>query len=143
MSEHGDFRKLISCHGFRATAIRLALLEIIGAARGVMTASEILEELRQQRKVDKVTVYRILEEFSQRGIIRKLSIGGRACYYELACEHHPAHPHFQCQSCGEVQCLEPMSLERIWPQLKGPLGNLAEEIDIRVQGICHKCRGKC
>jgi hypothetical protein len=35
-----------------------------------------------------------------------------------------------------------MSLERIWTQLKGPLGNLAEEIDIRVQGICHKCRGK-
>jgi hypothetical protein len=29
----------------------------------------------------------------------------------------------------------------MWTQLQGPLGNRAERIDIRVEGVCHRCRG--
>jgi Fe2+ or Zn2+ uptake regulation protein len=80
MSELYDYKQLIIQHGFRLTAIRLAILEILGAARRAMTAPEILAELKNRRRADKVTVYRILEDFSLQGIIRKLAIGGRASY---------------------------------------------------------------
>jgi hypothetical protein len=29
----------------------------------------------------------------------------------------------------------------MWAELQGPLGNRADLIDVRVQGLCHKCRG--
>jgi hypothetical protein len=28
----------------------------------------------------------------------------------------------------------------MWTELRGPLGNRADRIDIRVAGVCHKCR---
>ncbi len=140
MSDLCDFRQWLARQGLKLTAVRLAVLEILGAAPRALQAKEILEAIRGRRRVNKVTVYRILEDFTQRGMVRRLSLDGRVSHYELACEHHPPHPHFQCQTCREVQCLEPVPLARVWAELQGPVGNRADHIDIRVKGLCHKCR---
>jgi len=140
MSDGCNFPQLLARHGVRPTAVRLAVLEILGAAPRALRALDILELLRVRRKVNKVTVYRLLDDFTRCGILRRLSLEGRVSHYELACEHHPPHPHFQCHTCREVQCLEPVPLKRMWEEIQGPLGNRAEEIDIRVAGVCHKCR---
>ena len=140
MSDRCDFPQWLTQQGLRVTPVRLALLEILAAAPRALRAQEIIDAIRTRRRVNKVTVYRILEDFSLRGIVRRLFVDARVCHYELACEHHPIHPHFHCRSCHEVQCLEPVPLARIWSELRGPLGNQADNIDIRVGGLCHKCR---
>jgi Fe2+ or Zn2+ uptake regulation protein len=140
MSDGCDFRRWLAGQGLKVTPVRLAVLEILGSAAWAMQAREILEAIRTRRRVNKVTVYRILEDFTQRGMVRRLSLDGRVSHYELACEHHPPHPHFQCQTCHEIQCLDPAPMTRIWTELQGPLGNRADHIDIRVEGLCHKCR---
>jgi Fur family transcriptional regulator, ferric uptake regulator len=140
MSDSCDFLQWLLQQALRPTAVRLAILEILKDSTRALKAQEILEAIRLRRRVNKVTVYRILEDFSQRGVIRRLSLEGRVCHYELACVHRPPHPHFQCRSCREIQCLEPVPLQHMWAELQGPVGNQAEQIDIRVAGLCHKCR---
>jgi Fur family ferric uptake transcriptional regulator len=140
MSDLCDFPQMLAGLGVKPTALRLAVLEVLGAASKALRARDILEAIRARRRVNKVTVYRILDDFTHRGILRRLAIEERVSHYELACEHHPPHPHFQCHSCGQVQCLEPAPLEHMWRDLKGPLGNRADRIDIKVEGVCHKCR---
>ena len=140
MSDRCNFPSWLALEGLRATPVRLAVLEILGEAPRALRAQEILELIRTRRRVNKVTVYRILEDFPRRGMVRKLSLEGRVNHFELACEHHPPHPHFQCQTCREVQCLEPVALNRMWTELQGPVGNRADHIDIKVAGLCHKCR---
>jgi Fur family transcriptional regulator, ferric uptake regulator len=140
MSDHCDFPQWLIGQGLKVTPVRLAVLEILGSAPQALQAREILEAIRTRRRVNKVTVYRILEDFIQRGMVRRLSLDGRVSYYELACEHHPPHPHFQCHTCHEIQCLDPAPMTRIWTDLHGPLGNRADHIDIRIEGLCHKCR---
>jgi Fur family ferric uptake transcriptional regulator len=140
MNDRCDFRQWLSGHGLRPTTVRLAVLEILGASPRALRAQEILEALQTRRRVNKVTVYRILEDFTRREMVRRLSLEGRVCHYELACEHHPPHPHFQCQACREIQCLAPVPLARMWSELQGPVGNRADHIEIRVEGLCHKCR---
>jgi Fur family ferric uptake transcriptional regulator len=140
MGDRCDFRQWLLRLELRPTPARLAVLETLGAAPRALRAQEILEAIRAQRRVNKVTVYRILEDFTRRGIIRRLALEGRVSHYELACEHRPPHPHFQCRTCREIQCLEPAPLTRMWAELQGPLGNRADHIDVRVQGLCHKCR---
>ncbi len=125
----------------RCTDLRLAVLEVLGQAPRAMRANDVFREVQSRRGVNKVTVYRILQEFMRRGILRRLRVQGRAWRYELACEHHPPHPHFQCHTCGEVQCLDPVPLEGVWAELKGLLGNRADRVEIRVEGVCRKCRG--
>ncbi len=140
MSDRCDFRQWLAHQGMKRTYVRLAVLEVLGTAARALRAQDILAAVRSRRRVNKVTVYRILEDFSRRGMVRRLSLDGRVSHYELACEHHPPHPHFQCLTCREVQCLDPVPLTRMWTELQGPLGNRADHIDIRVAGLCHKCR---
>ncbi|MDP3183350.1 MAG: transcriptional repressor [Desulfobaccales bacterium] len=140
MGDLCDFSQLLARHGVRLTAVRLAVLDILGAAPRALRAAEILEMIRTRRQVNKVTVYRILDDFTHRGLLRRLILEGRVSHYELACEHHPPHPHFQCHLCREIQCLEPVPLIRMWTELQGPVGNRADQIDVRVKGLCHKCR---
>jgi Fur family ferric uptake transcriptional regulator len=140
MSDHCNFPDWLAGQGLRATPLRLMVLEILAKAPRTLRAQEILELIRTRRRVNKVTVYRILEDFTRRGLVRKLSLEGRVSHFELACEHHPPHPHFQCQTCREVQCLEPVALHKMWTELRGPVGNRADHIEIRIEGLCHKCR---
>jgi Fur family ferric uptake transcriptional regulator len=140
MGDRCNFPQLLARQGLRATALRLLVLEILGNSARTWTVRDLLTAVRRQRPVNKVTIYRILEDFMRLGLVRRLSGAGSAAHYELACEHHPPHPHFHCRDCGEVQCLEPLPLERLWRELKGPLGNQAERLEIRVAGVCHKCR---
>jgi Fur family ferric uptake transcriptional regulator len=140
MGDRCNFPQLLARQGLRATALRLLVLEILGNSARTWTVRDLLTAVRRQRPANKVTIYRILEDFMRLGLVRRLSGAGSAAHYELACEHHPPHPHFHCRDCGEVQCLEPLPLERLWRELKGPLGNQAERLEIRVAGVCHKCR---
>ncbi|MBW1992145.1 MAG: transcriptional repressor [Deltaproteobacteria bacterium] len=140
MSDACDFRGLLERHQVRVTPLRLAVLEALGSASRAFRVREILAHIRRRRRVHKVTVYRILEDFSQRGFVRKIPVEGKAARFELACEHHPPHPHFQCRACGEVECLEPVPLEQVWQELRGPLGHRADRLEIRVAGLCRRCR---
>jgi Fur family ferric uptake transcriptional regulator len=140
MGDRCNFPELLAQQGLRATSIRLAVLEILAEAPCALRVQDILRLIRTRRRVNKVTIYRILEDFAQRGLVRKLALEERVSHFELACEHHPPHPHFRCQVCREVQCLEPVALPRMWRKLRGAEGNLAHYIEIRIEGICHKCR---
>jgi hypothetical protein len=33
-----------------------------------------------------------------------------------------------------------VALEKMWTELLGPVGNRADHIEIRIDGLCHKCR---
>lgn len=134
-----DFPQKLSEQGLRPTGLRLALLEALAAAGRAVTAGELLEAIRRSRRVNKVTVYRLLEEFTGRGLVRRVAAQGKAAHFELALGQ-PPHPHFQCENCGAVQCLDPVPLEELWLRLKGPLGHRADRLEIRVAGVCRECR---
>ena len=90
MSDRCDFTQWLTQQGLRVTPVRLAMLEILADAPRALRAQEIIEAIRTRRRVNKVTVYRILDDFSRRGIVRRLFVDARMCHYELACEHHLA-----------------------------------------------------
>jgi len=139
MSDRCDFREALVQRRLRPTPLRLRVLDILGSGKRAWQPREILQAIRARRPINKVTVYRILDDLTRLGLVRKLTSEGAAAHYELACEHHPPHPHFQCQACKEVQCLEPVPLDYIWQEIKGPRGNRAEHLEIRVAGLCSKC----
>jgi Fur family ferric uptake transcriptional regulator len=137
-----DFRRLLEHHHTRPTILRLAVLEVLGSARRAWRPQEILQTIRQKRRINKVTIYRILENMWRLGIVRKIALEGKACHYELACDHHPPHPHFQCHGCGETQCLEPLGTAMFLSELQGWGGNLVDTLEIRIGGFCPKCQAR-
>ena len=94
----------------------------------------------KSRGIDKVTVYRILSLFRQRGIIREIASAGGANYFEMATLENPLHPHFSCRNCGAFTCLAPLPFTQA-PELILPKDDYSiDHIEINISGLCACCR---
>jgi Fur family ferric uptake transcriptional regulator len=126
--------------GIAKTSQRLAVLNILLAATMPLSANTIRQNLQTQARIDKVTVYRILSLFKQRGIIREIASAGGANYFEMATLENPLHPHFSCRNCGTFTCLAPLSFTQA-PELILPKDNYSiDHIEINISGLCACCR---
>lgn len=103
-------REVLKGAGMRVTTVRLAVLEMLARARAAMTAQEVVEALGE---ADKVTVYRTLNALVEAGVAHKVDPGDRVFRFGLTPAAPSAkepgghqHPHFVCDACGNVECLE-------------------------------------
>src|SRR5215218_1735797 len=124
------FRRIRAC-GYKATPQRLAILEAIAAEQ-----HQSLEGIRARCPgVGMVTVYRALDLLSGLGLVRRLDLGGDACY-ELAENHHH---HLICEGCGDITEFEqcPVVLKAF-----APAGGDSEvpAHSLEVNARCWACR---
>jgi len=90
--------------------------------------------------LDRVTVYRTLKTFLDKGIIHKVLDDGGSLKYALcndACtsaRHHHNHVHFKCIQCNQTNCL---NIEI--PAVKLPKGYKLKDVNLLIQGICENC----
>lgn len=90
---------------------------------------------------DRVTVYRTLKTFLDKGMIHKVLDDTGALKYALcsgACSahgHQHNHVHFKCSRCGQTNCLETVEI----PPVSLPQGYLPTELNLLVQGVCQTC----
>ncbi|MDT0678547.1 Fur family transcriptional regulator [Autumnicola musiva] len=123
----------------RKTQHQKDVLELLKSSDKALTADEIRESLTG--KINKTTVYRMLERFSDAGKVHLITGQEGKSYYAFcnSCneDHENSihnHLHFQCENCGHVECLsESITL----PSLKG---YEIHETQLLVIGICKKCK---
>ncbi len=98
-----NYHELLSDARLNATDNRIDVLEVVGGNSFPVSASDIYATLERSSKINRVTVYRILDLLVGHGLVERISTGGRAFYYGLApnANHHP-HPHFYCQECEQM-----------------------------------------
>jgi Fur family transcriptional regulator, ferric uptake regulator len=140
MCHQCNYRQLLTLAKLEITENRLRVLEIIGNSGFPLSAADIYKTLARSSTVNRVTVYRILDLLVLKGVIERISTGGRAFYYGLAPNtHHRPHPHFYCTRCGQMDCLTPESLDLnaapLWKNFPGRI----DKIEVRVDGICKNC----
>jgi Fur family ferric uptake transcriptional regulator len=140
MCHQCDYRQLLASADLEASHNRLRVLEVVGNNGFPLSAADVFETIERTRAINRVTVYRILDLLVERGIVARISTGGRAFYYGLAPnEHHRPHPHFYCKQCGNMTCLAPECL----PVDTDPLDNIypgrIDTVEIRIDGICKNC----
>ncbi len=89
--------------GLKATLPRLKVLEIFqkGTQRH-MSAEDVFRVLLEERSdVGLATVYRVLTQFEQAGILTRSNFEGGKAIYELNEGQH--HDHLVCLDCGKVE----------------------------------------
>jgi len=98
-------------------------------------------EKRAGEKFDRVTIYRTLQAFVEKGIIHTIPTADNSILYALCkddCEeghHHDHHVHFVCKQCHNTYCLDNV----VTPDIKLPAGYSAKQIEVVVEGICRQC----
>jgi Fur family ferric uptake transcriptional regulator len=107
-------KSLVRGAGLRCTAARLAVMQHMLGATGPATHAEVSESLAD-RGFDRATIYRNLTELTEAKLLTRVDLGDHVWRFD-AKRHHDGHgsgedhPHFVCTSCGEVSCLDDVTV---------------------------------
>ncbi len=121
------------------TGSRKRILELFLQSNGALAHSDI--EKKTGEKFDRVTVYRTLQSFLDKGIIHTIPTPDNSIRYALCKDdcstghHHDNHVHFVCTKCSNTICLDHVTI----PAVKLPLGFQANEYQMIVNGTCRAC----
>jgi Fur family ferric uptake transcriptional regulator len=90
-------------NGLKATLPRLKILEVFqSGAQRHMTAEDVFRQLLLEHKdIGLATVYRVLTQFEQAGILSRNHFESGKAVYELNEGQH--HDHMVCLDCGRVE----------------------------------------
>jgi Fur family transcriptional regulator, ferric uptake regulator len=88
--------------GLKITSPRLKILSLLQCPENQHISAEDLYKklLEQGDEVGVATVYRVLNQFDDAGIVTRHHFEGGKSVFELANQHH--HDHLVCLTCGEV-----------------------------------------
>jgi len=129
--------ELLEHCGVAATENRLLVMRALSGADHPQTPLELLAQL--DGRMNRVTLYRILERLVERGVVARHNAGERAFRYCLG-RGVAGHSHFHCTRCGATQCLDSALLE---PGLSRILSGLTMRVDmaeITLGGVCEGCQ---
>lgn len=124
--------------GLKATLPRLKILEIFqkGAQRH-MTAEDVFRVLLEERSdVGLATVYRVLTQFEQAGILDRSNFESGKAIYELNEGTH--HDHLVCLDCGKVEEFIDPEIEKRQQAVATAKGFALQDHALSLYGHCTK-----
>ncbi|MEO5782725.1 MAG: transcriptional repressor [Ginsengibacter sp.] len=122
------------------TGSRQKIMQLFLNSNGALAHADI--EKKTGENFDRVTVYRTLQSFVEKGIIHLIPTKDNSIKYALCkddCEaghHHDNHVHFICDECSKTICLDDVTV----PQVKLPKGFTPQHAEMVVNGICGECK---
>lgn len=134
-----NIESLLKNHKLKKTSVRVEVLNFFLTTSHALSAKEIITHLGAS--FDRVTVYRTLHTFEDKGIVHKASEDVRGMKYAL-CKHKCAdekhrdqHVHLICDKCHQTYCLEDFAI----PKLKELEKYRTNTISYVIDGICENC----
>jgi Fur family ferric uptake transcriptional regulator len=130
--------RLLKNFRLRSTPTRQEILRLFLKKDFALSHGDIESEIAAD--IDRVTVYRTLKTFFDKGLIHKVLDDGGTLKYALctgACsvtKHRHEHVHFKCIRCGQTNCLG-VDI----PAINLPKGYVPKEVNLLIQGTCQNC----
>ncbi len=133
--------QLLQSAKLRRTPVRLALLKLLEESTQPLTALQMLRRLPPT--TDTVTVYRTLNTFTELQLIHRIRAKDRSWSYALGApqplQAH-RHPHFVCDECGTVECLEDAPIpESFVRSLHVRREYRVKFPEVLLHGLCPRC----
>ena len=136
---HEEIKDILKRNNLSVTGSREKILSLFLSQQGALAHGDI--ERKAGEKFDRVTVYRTLQTFVEKGIIHAIPTADNSIRYALckdACSeghHHDHHIHFQCTNCQNTYCLDDVAT----PEVRLPKGYVTSHIEVVVEGVCKTC----
>ena len=133
-------RALIAA-GHRRGGARRAILALLEDQACALSVLEIHERLSgDDREVSRASVYRVIDELEQIGLLQRVEVGRGVARYEPAgrgdADHHH---HLVCDVCGRVEPFTDDGIERAIRRLSARLPRRVSDHEIVIRGACRDC----
>ncbi|AUH51739.1 ferric iron uptake transcriptional regulator [Chromobacterium sp. ATCC 53434] len=128
--------------GLKATGPRLKILDLFEEAdSGHMSAEDVYRKLLAENiDIGLATIYRVLTQFEQAGILVRHHFETGKAVYELNQGGH--HDHMVCVSCGKVVEFFDAEIEALQDRIAEQHGFRITEHALYMYGECSDCLGK-
>lgn len=132
--------ELLKKNQLSITDSRKKILDLFLQSDGALAHADI--EKQTGEVFDRVTVYRTLQTFVEKGIIHQIPTTDNTILYALCkenCEaghHHDNHVHFICEQCKKTICLDEVTV----PVVRLPDQFQPRHAEMVVTGRCGDCR---
>lgn len=133
-----ELENILNNKKIRLTAMRLLVMETLSDQKSAISLSELEKSFE---KSDRITLYRTLKTFQEKGLVHSIDDGTGAPKYALCeegCEcdmEKDLHVHFHCRICNETFCMPKYKI----PEIELPIKFKAEEANLVVKGVCANC----
>ncbi|MGC8972203.1 MAG: Fur family transcriptional regulator [bacterium] len=131
--------ELLKSTGEKCTEQRKLILQAILELSKPVSADEVYEYLSWTNKVGRTTVYRTLELFEKKKIVRRIIFKDGIIRYESTLLRH--HHHLICLSCGKVIPLEVCPIASLENSIDKDFEFQVTEHFLEFYGYCKKCKG--
>ena len=129
----------LEAHG-RSGGARRAVVDLLGREDCCLTAQEIFDRLRSEgRRVGIATVYRVLDQLSEYGLVQRVDFGEGTARYEAAYGTGEHHHHLVCQDCGKVEAFADDELEAVLHKVERRTGYSGAGHAVVRRGACRDC----
>ena len=134
-----NIRELLLTSKIRKTQFRIELLEVFTQSKYGLSFKDIKAKITSTK--DKVTIYRALAVFEEKGLIHKVPNTSDVSKYALCPEvcseesHVHNHAHFICNQCEKTFCMDEIDL----PELKKIKGYNIKKSNLTLEGDCPDC----
>jgi Fur family ferric uptake transcriptional regulator len=140
MTDKEDYEKAMLESGLKMTIRRELVYHILYHAEFPIDVESIYKKLIHE-KINLSTVYRTLESFVAKGIVKKGNLGNTSvATYELNRKEHKHH--IVCVKCHQVVTLSGCPLEQYVKHLRETSGFEILEHKLEIQGMCPSCKNK-
>ena len=130
----------LSAAGYRRGGARRAILELLDDQPCALSAIEIEDALlARKREVSRASVYRVMDELEEIGLVQRVEIGQGMVRYEPVREGPGHHHHLVCDHCGRLEPFTDDGLERAIRRLSDRLPLRVSEHEIVIHGACETC----
>jgi len=136
--ERQDLKKA----GLKITLPRLKVLEILEVSDlRHMSAEDVYKALLESgEEIGLATVYRVLTQFEDAGLVSRLSIDGGHAVFELEDGIH--HDHLLCVSCNQIEEFVDEVIEQRQRAIAEDKGFKMTEHSLYIYGICKSCQAE-
>jgi Fur family ferric uptake transcriptional regulator len=120
------------------TDSRKKILTLFLQGTDALTHGDI--EKKASDKFDRVTIYRTLQTFVEKGIVHTIPSTDNSIRYALCNDcteghHYDDHVHFICSNCNTTICLDDV----VSPAIELPAGYSMQNVQVIINGICNNC----
>ena len=134
-----DFKAELRGVSLKATSVRVAMLRFLESTNKPIDVNSIIEYLQKNDvDADPATVFRSINLFTQRGLLKQFQFKEGKQRYELA--SRPDHHHLICENCGSIEDISDCNIGNLEKEIETKKGFLVKYHALEFFGLCKNCQ---
>ena len=139
LQERTKFEKHLSLSGLQISRARKIVFNEAIRNHGHFTSEELAKICFNKNKISRATVYRVLKELLESGIIRETAFGDKHHHFEHLYDEKPHH-HAQCLRCHDFIEFPDLKEDAVYKPYLKKQGFKILGHEMHFYGICQKCQ---